>query len=141
MLKALVLGMLLTILPIRIGELSAHIEWAKDALPRYTAYDEFVADTTEHQVRVLISVDNPVKQFKVLSIAFTGATPEGKMTFTEKAIYIQAALTPKRPFVLTMTFLGDIPGYGISYVDDKNVTQKFAIQQSGNDGSLGLGKI
>ncbi len=141
MFKVLILGLLLALLPMRMGEMRAHIQWAKDALPRYSAYDEFVADAKEQQIRILISVDNTVENFKVLGLEFQDADATGKPVFKEKELYTKKTLTPQRPLVITMTFLGDLPNYGISYLEKQGATMKFAIQQSGEDGSLLLVEI
>lgn len=40
-----------------------------------------------------------------------------------------------------MTFSGDIPNYGISYVDEQGTTRNYALEVSGKDGSILLSEF
>lgn len=139
--RALVLGLLLTFSMPNVAELSVGAQWAKDALSNYSVYEEFVADTTKPQARILLTTDYSVKEFRVLALSLQEVDAQGKMIFAEKELYKMADLTPQRPLVVTLTFYGDLPHYGISYIDETGHTKKFAIQLSGEDGSLLLGAI
>lgn len=46
------------------------------------------------------------------------------------------ALKSHFPLVVGMTFFGSIPHYGISYTDENGSSKQFAIEQSGDDGSI-----
>ena len=84
---------------------------------------------------------NSVKNFKVLALTCEGVDEEGVMKFAVRELYTLKKLTPKRPLVVTMVFYGDLPNNGISYVDAKGITQRFAVGLSGEDGSLQLVKF
>ncbi len=117
------------------------IEWAKDALTEGTIYDEFVADTSEDQVKLLLSTETGVKDFTFLSLTLDHVDDAGKVSFSTKELYSAKQLTPERPLFVTMTFFGDLPSYGISYVDKEGNTKHFSIELSGQDGSLQLSEF
>ena len=112
------------------------VQWAEDALDEYNSYDEFCADTTESQVKVMFIADRLAKDFKVLALTLENVDENGKVTFSTQELYSLDALTPERPLVVGMTFYGDIPSYGISYVDESGTTRKYAVEISGDSGSL-----
>lgn len=114
-------------------------QWAKDALSGYASYESFIANQGEYAVKVLFSSSGNVRDFKVLDL-----TPQMKndsLTYSVKELYTLKTLTPERPLVVTMVFYGDIPNNGISYVDAKGKVRRFALGQSGNDGSLYLSEF
>ena len=55
----------------------------------------------------------------------------------QKGIY-EDGLTPERSLVVRMTFPGDTPTYGISYVDESGdeMTHHLTVEVSGEDGTL-----
>ncbi len=105
----------------------------EDAMPAY--YDAFVADDGEYAVQIVYSSDAAVTDVRVLSLAMTDYR-DGKPVFDETVLYTQEQLAPDCPLIVTLTFVGDLPNNGISYVDVKGETHRFALSQSGKDGSL-----
>lgn len=99
-------------------------------------YDEFTADTSDSQVKVVFSTDCKAKKFKVLALNLEDVDDNGNMKFSTKAIYTLDSLTPECPLVVGMTFYGTIPTYGISYVDASGKTRRFTVELSGKDGSV-----
>ena len=114
-------------------------QWAKDALSGYASYDSFIADQGEYAVKVLFSVSRNVKDFKVL--ALTPQMQNDTLTYSVRELYTLKSLTPERPLVATMVFYGDTPNNGISYVDANGQVRRFALGQSGMDGSLYLNEF
>ncbi len=115
--------------------------WAQDALPDYPNYDEFIADESDANVRVLLSSNSPLDQFKVLSITALDAIEAGTLRYERQVLHTQDSLHPDRPLVLQMTFFGDLPAYAISYTDENGTAQTFALTLSGKDGTLLLTPI
>lgn len=115
--------------------------WAKDALVDYSNYDEFTADESDARVRILLSSDSPLADFKVLSITALDADEGGTLRFVSQVLHAQDSLNPDRPLVLNMTFFGDLPSYAISYTDENGTEKIFALTLSGKDGSLQLTPI
>ncbi len=138
--KALILGLLLSLAITNTAELSVGARWA-DNMPAGAAYDEFVADTTKPQSRILFTTDSTVTKFKVLGLQLKEVDPQGKIIFTEEELYSQETLTPQRPLLVVLTFYGDLPHYGISYLDENGRAQKYSVQISGEDGTLILNDL
>jgi len=113
-------------------------QWAKDVPPGVSVCGEFVASHAEPQAKILFSSDRAVKDFKVLALAFENMDENGKITFAVKELYRLDQLTPDRPLAVVTTFFGSLPNNGLSYVDEDGVTRKFAVNVSGEDGSLVL---
>lgn len=114
------------------------IQWAEEGLVDYNEYDEFIADESEAQVRLLFSSKDEVKDFKVLEIAIENIDEEGRTDFTRKELYSINPLKPDKPLVLGMTFYGTMPTYAISYENKAGDNKVYAITLSGKDGSLQL---
>ena len=121
--------------PVRADASSVVAQWA-EALPEGTPHEEFIADSTEQQVRIAFSSPAGVKDFKVLALSITHVDEHGRAAFSTKELYALPGLRPERPLVLGMTFLGSTPQYGISFVDAQGETRRFFIAQSGEDGSV-----
>lgn len=114
------------------------VQWAEDGLDGFSAYDTFTADTAQPQSRVLFTTDARVENVQVLALTLENVDENGHMTFATQALYTLEALTPEHPLVVAMTFYGAIPNYGISYVDGNGAARSFAVEMSGEDGSLML---
>lgn len=67
-----------------------------------------------------------------------GIYEDGTVSYTSKPIYSLDRLTPERSLVVRMTFPGDTPTYGISYVDESGdeMTHHLTVEVSGEDGTL-----
>ncbi len=77
-----------------------------------------------------------VTAVEVLSLELT-ATGEGYSYATE-TLRERSALSTGEPLALRLAFPGDIPGYGVRFVDASGAVRQFAIAISGRDGSLVL---
>ena len=106
-----------------------------DALPEYC--DVFVADDGEYSVKIVYSSDGQVTDFCVLSLLMKDFV-DGKPVYEETELYRQDLLAPDCPLVVTLTFAGDLPNNGFSYVDSTGETLHYSISTSGKDGSLFL---
>lgn len=111
------------------------VEWADEAdlTSDYDKYDIF--EPSEEQAQVAFTSDTPVKEFVILELTLTDCSDEGVMTFIA---YPAASpdITPGKPLVIGFTFAGDIPGYGFQYEDAEGNIRRFALEISGEDGSL-----
>ncbi len=123
------------------AKIQIRMQWAKEVQADLSDYDTFIVDTTESQSKIVFSAGKRVKDFKVLALSMADVDEDGKIRFTVKELYALDQLTPERPLVVGLTFYGDLPHYGISYVDENGITRQFAIQISGKDGSLLLDAI
>lgn len=99
---------------------------------------EFVAGTEEPQSRVLFFADTGVTDFRVLSLTLENVDENGVATFLTQELYALDALTPEAPLAVVVTFYGSVPCYGISYVDGSGANRRFAVEMSGENGTLQL---
>ncbi|NLC72359.1 MAG: hypothetical protein GX684_01090 [Ruminococcaceae bacterium] len=111
------------------------------AADKYKEYIEFTADESEFKTKIFLVAEGTVRDFKFLSVAIEGADEGGKIEYTAKTLYEQELLTEEKPLLVTMTFFGDLPSYGISYTGQNGETKVFAIEQSGKDGSVLLTEL
>ena len=114
------------------------VRFADGSLPPEGQYDTFDAESGEMQTQIVLSTDAVVRDFKVLSLTDGDVGDDGKMHFTVKELKSYDRLTPDRPLVVKTVFYGLIPNNGISYVDETGATRTFAVDMSGEDGSLYL---
>lgn len=114
------------------------VRFADGSLPPEGQYDTFDAESGEMQTQIVLSTDAVVRDFKVLALTDGDMGDDGKMHFTVKELKTYDRLTPDRPLVVKTVFYGLIPNNGISYVDETGATRTFAVDMSGEDGSLYL---
>ncbi len=112
--------------------------FADDSLPPEGKYDTFNTGTEPPQTRIVLSTSATVRDFKVLALTNGDADEQGDMHFDVRELRSFDRLTADRPLVVSTTFYGLIPNNGISYVDETGATRTFAIDMSGEDGSLYL---
>ena len=105
-----------------------------DEVPGLSDYDEFVASDSEFRTRVVFSTDRAVKDFKFLSLMMEDWDEKNsRPIFAVEELYSQAELTPGRPLVVTLVFIGSLPNNGISYVDEGGTTRRFAVATNESD--------
>ena len=93
---------------------------------------------SETQVNVMISAYDTVTDLKILSLTCENIDDNGNITFAVSEVYSQPELAAGSYIVAGMEFFGLIPNNGISYVDTDGVEKRYAIDMSGEDGSLFL---
>jgi len=109
--------------------------WEKD-VKQLGPHDTFTAAQGEAHAGVVFSVNNPIKDFKVLSLQFKDFDKQGKPVFQIKELYTMPVFRPDRQLLVKFAFFGSIPNNGISYTDPTGKTRYYAVSQSGKDGSL-----
>ena len=105
-------------------------------------YDEFIYEDEDFSVNVVYSAAKSVKDFKIYRIE-TVTTREDLdgVDYSGYEIYSQDKLSSKKPLVATIKFYGDIPEYGMSYVDGDGNTRYFVTELSGKNGKMKLSEI
>ena len=110
-------------------------EWARDV--KLGSHDEFVANTTPPQVGIVFFARRPVRNFKVLALEPKGYNTETKrMVYRITELYAKDVLSPEVPLLVKTVLYGDMPNNGFSYTDFNGQTRYFAVNPSGEDGSL-----
>lgn len=97
---------------------------------------EFIADTSEFECQVVFSANETVTDFQFNSLEYIENPNSENIDFLMTPLFSLDELTSDKPVVITLTFLGTIPNYGISYIDASGTQRTFSIEVSGMDGSL-----
>lgn len=113
------------------------VRFLENNLPPAGQYETCTA-VESPQTRIVLSTNATVRDFKVLALTDGDMDDDGNMHFTTEEIKTFDRLTADRPLVVATTFYGLIPNNGISYVDETGKTRTFAVDMSGEDGSLYL---
>lgn len=113
------------------------VHFADDGMPAAGKYETCTA-VESPQTRIVLSTNATVRDFKVLALTEADMDDDGEMHFKTEEIYKLDRLTADRPLLVSTTFYGEIPNNGISYVDETGTTRCFAVDMSGEDGSLYL---
>lgn len=92
---------------------------------------------------ILFTTDSRVTDFTLLDLFAEDFTENGAVIFSATPVELDgergslpSVMTPDTPVAVQLIFPGDLPAYGISYVDAKGSLRRFAIAVSGYDGSL-----
>lgn len=89
--------------------------------------------TTDSRVTDFTLLDLSVEDFTQTGAVIFSATP---VEFDEERDSLPSVMTPDTPVAVQLIFPGDLPAYGISYVDAGGDLRRFAIEVSGDDGSV-----
>lgn len=117
-------------------EAPVQIQWGEKIVPELNHYEEFVADEGEYAVPVLFTASRTVTNFELMRLTVSEVYDDGTVFYATSPIHFMECLTSDCPLVVYIVFPGDTPAYGISYVDESDVTHRFAIEISGEDGSI-----
>ena len=92
---------------------------------------------------ILFTTDSRVTDFTLLDLSLEDFTQTGAFIFSatpveldEERDSLPSVMTPDTPVAVQLIFPGDLPAYGISYVDAGGNLRRFAIDVSGYDGSV-----
>ena len=114
-------------------------QWERD-VKQLGPHDVFVAGQSDPKTGVVFSVNNPIKNFKVLSLHFKDFKND-KPVFLVQEVYTKEMFRPDRQLLVKFSFFGSIPNNGISYTDPTGKTRYYYVSQSGKDGSLMFGEF
>lgn len=99
-------------------------------------YTLFQADTYGEQTYISFTPVGAIHDFKLLKLEFLDVSEDGKMVFDKDVIFTPYIFSMERPLIIGITFFGAIPNYGFSFVDESGMLHQYALQISGEDGSL-----
>lgn len=122
------------------GDSEVYVCWGQDVMYDVSDYTFFCADESDYSEYVAIGTVFAVTDLRVLSLTLEDVAEDGTLLFDKKELYYQDEMN-WFPLVIQMTFAGDIPNYGVSFVDINGVEKTYAIVISGYDGSLELMEI
>ena len=95
-----------------------------------------ILDESEYRVIVKLDTTEEIRDLKIYRISMDYI--EDEICFWGEELYEKPEMVPGTPFYIQMSFPGDSPSTGISYVDSSNETRYFTLMMSGYDGSLVL---
>ena len=104
-------------------------------------YERVDLSSGEPSSAVLFLADSPVMDFRILSLFVEDITEDGSITFSSGTLCHLDVLSADCALVADLTFHGDLPCYGISYIDANGAFWRFAIEISGYDGSISLSEF
>lgn len=118
-----------------IGSSWIEIGWAEN-MPEFPAVrDTVVLSEDEPATDILIKGGN-IRDLKLLSLFLSDEN--GAVNYNPNVVYEYGELAEDTPLIITVSFYGDLPSWGISYTDDNGDLHHFALLISGDDGSLVL---
>lgn len=119
-------------------EAPVQVHWAELWLNGNDDYEKFVADDGEYAANVLFTAKRTVIDFELMQLTIREISEDGTVSYDSKPIYSLDRLTPERSLIIRMTFPGDTPTYGISYVDESGdgMMHRLTVEVSGADGTL-----
>lgn len=105
---------------------------------RYGLPSRVQAEWSQNEKAAVFTATGNITDFTFLSLRLESVSENGdaEYTVTEETAY--GNLTQESKLVVPVTFLGDLPEYGISYIDSAGISQFFTLSISGKDGSLVL---
>lgn len=116
-------------------------QWLDEVTDKPESYTEFSVNEDATQSKILFSSFGTVRDFRLLSLTFRDMDDNGKMNYDTEEIYALEHLTEDRPLVVGISFFGTIPNNGIRFTNDKGETRTYALQISGENGSILLTEI
>ncbi|HQC36522.1 MAG TPA: hypothetical protein PL035_05540, partial [Bacillota bacterium] len=112
------------------------LRYAEDLSEEYEGFVEYIADETDMGIDIVIAPDSPAKSFRFLKLEYLSSDDSGNIEFDVEELFSVDELLPEKPFMVRMTMFGTIPGYGFSYLGADGLEKRFAISESGFDGSI-----
>ena len=120
------------------SEAHVFVDWAEGSQGTFFDEIEVVLDETEPQAKILLWSDMYIQDFSILSLTLEDISEEGEVTFSWETLYTREALEEGQALIVTTCFYGDTPNVGISFTDENGNIRFFAVDMSGEDGSLYL---
>jgi len=117
------------------------VDYLEDVADKLTDYrDAALEDDTlaggDYETKVVFRADEEVSDFTLLALELRDVDEDGHAVFAVTPGFSLPKLEPGAPLAVPMSFPGDIPNNGFSYVDKQGVTRQFSLSMSGRDGSL-----
>lgn len=117
------------------------VQWLDEVTDKPEILTEFTVNEDASQSKVLFTSFGTVRDFRLLSLTFVDMDDNGKINYDIEEIYALEKLTEDRPLVVGISFFGSIPNNGIRFTNDKGETRTYALQISGENGSILLIEI
>ena len=106
----------------------------QDALTEYP----YIFNADSYDAKIVFRAKEKVKDFRVLALELQDVDESGHANFKTEVLLQFYTLEVGDPIAVPMSFPGDIPTNGISYLDENGEPLLFTVSLSGKDGSLEL---
>ncbi len=110
--------------------LAVNITTVEDDIAKNNSYCQYIKD--EDGIYLVISPDMTVTSFKFVTVQVE-ETESGLRYSVANELYSIDELTPEKPFLVKMQFVGLLPPYGIVFEDQKNNERFYTINMKGTD--------
>lgn len=122
------------------------VEETTDSLEALAAagIEIIVTSNQEYVVKALVKAQEPLKNFRILSIEYTPNSDPNDTAIRfkiKKTMYSRDTLTPGTTLCSVVEMLGSIPNTAYSYTAEDGTSHAFSLGASGEDGSLYLSPI
>lgn len=112
------------------------VKWESEAGEDVSDYKAFHPYESSGIQKVVFYTDEIVTDFKVLALEETGYDENYNSIYSIDELYTLEEFVPNEPFVVSLLDYEYVPRNGFSYVDKNGRSWRFAISQSGYDGSM-----
>ena len=112
---------------------ATHIDYTGADL---TNAHRFTADNSDYETEVVFFASGDVYDFAFCEVTSIDYSDSGEFIYELNPKFTTDTLTEDAPLVVTMTFWGDIPSYGITYTDSEGISHSELVGLSGEDGSV-----
>lgn len=101
----------------------------EENIGQYSSVLKYVQD--EDGASIIIRTDEPLKDFAFITVNFK-EVGNALIYSVGKILFSAQELTPEKPFVVKMLFIGDVaPSYGISYTDNNGAKKYYTLNLDG----------
>lgn len=112
------------------------VKWESEVGEDVSNYKAFHPYESSGIQKVVFYTDEIVTDFKVLALEETGYDENYNSIYSIDELYTLEEFVPNEPFVVSLLDYEFIPRNGFSYTDKNGRSWRFAISQSGYDGSM-----
>lgn len=113
-------------------------QWAQDAPHGQDAPLLWAPETQSPAADILLTAISPLHEIRLLQLAITEASEDGKLTYTTRELCHLPSLAAGQARLIRLPFYGDLPSFALSFLDGQGRLHTLALTISGKDGSLDL---
>ena len=93
-----------------------------------TDTQEVALDSTAYQTKLILKACENLNAFQLLAFHIENVDENGNVTYQEQTLFGMDSMNKDTSLVLGMSFVGEVPFYGVSYLDENGVEKKYCFQ-------------
>lgn len=117
------------------------IMYASDYSGDVTELNSLILSEDEYSTKAVIKANQDIKDLSVVRLTMQDVTEDGYVSYFKYYENGWMMVKAGDEYYLSFDFPGDTPAYGLTYTDDTGWVHCYAINMSGEDGSLFLSEI